>query len=120
LRLKPHITASLASPSQANRRPRVGFWWSKHVIIRVTAGLYKWGVCKGDNMKLELPDCWKGSCSGMRMRVIAEQKISMDSTPLRFLRIAGFSFDFNISLLRCSSHSCALLQVMFQCRPIHF
>jgi hypothetical protein len=26
LRLKPHITASLASPSQANRRPRVGFW----------------------------------------------------------------------------------------------
>jgi len=51
------------------------------------------------------------------MRVIAEQKLPMDSTPLRFLRITGFSFDFNI-LLRCSSHSCALLQVIFQCRPI--
>ena len=42
----------------------------------------------------------------------------MDSTPPRFLRITGFGFDFSISLLRCSSHSCALHQVMLQCRHI--
>lgn len=29
-----------------------------------------------------------------------------------------FNLDFNISLLRRSSHSCAQLQVMFQCRSI--
>jgi len=39
-------------------------------------GLYEWDVCKGDNIKLELPDCWNGSCRGMRMRVSAEQKNS--------------------------------------------
>ena len=69
-------------------------------------------------IELQLPGCWKGSCRGMRTRVIAEQELPMDSTPLRFLRIAGFIYDFNILLLRYSSHSCALLLVMFQCRPI--
>jgi hypothetical protein len=32
------------------------------------------------------------------MRFIAKQKNPLDSTPLRLLRIAGFSFAFNISV----------------------
>jgi hypothetical protein len=63
-------------------------------------------------IKHELLDCWNDSCCGLRMRVIAEQKNSFR----QLLTNRPFSIDFNISLLRSSSRSCALLQVM--CRSI--
>jgi hypothetical protein len=50
-----------------------------------------------EKLKFQLPDCFRNSSRRMRSRNIVAQKKPLVSKPMRFVRIAVFSFDFSRS-----------------------
>jgi len=47
-----------------------------------------------EKLKFQFLDSFSGSTRRMRSRIVVAQKKPLVSKPMRFLRIAGFSFDF--------------------------
>jgi len=66
-----------------------------------------------EKLKSQVPDCFSGSSCKMRSRIIVAQKKHLLSKPMRFLRNAGFSFDFrrfNAFWLKKKGSQLAVLQ----------
>ena len=59
-------------------------------------GKHHMRVC--EKLKFQLPDCFSSSSRRMRLRIIVAQKKPLFNKPMSQMRIAGFSFDFGISL----------------------
>jgi len=47
-----------------------------------------------EKLKFQVPDCFSGSSRRMWWRIVVAQKKPLVSKRMRFLRNAGFSFDF--------------------------
>jgi len=56
--------------------------------------LYPHHMRMWEKLKFQVPHCISGSSCRMRSRIIVAQKKSLVSKPMRFLRNAGFSFNF--------------------------